>query len=138
MSCLREKGMRAVRDSVRVVFIVAALSLLSSAQIDPCDLSRPEHPRPPDPTLQQPQQQDLDVSGRAAQMDCVQKEINKSARELGTKHAAERAEFKAQFESLKIYGDALLQLATDLKTMWTKAAALSFRQSRSRAFNKWQ
>ena len=107
--------MRAVRNAVRVVFIVAALSLLSSAQIDPCDLSRPEAPRPPDPTLQQPQQQDLDVSGRAAQMECVQKEIHKSARELGTKHAAERAEFKAQFESLKIYGDALLQLATDFK-----------------------
>ncbi|HKE31240.1 MAG TPA: VWA domain-containing protein [Candidatus Angelobacter sp.] len=104
--------MRLLIFSAKIFLSVATLSLLASGQQNPCDLSRVEPPAT-DPEVQK--QRDIEAAGRSAQLDCVQKELNKTANELGAKRAAERAEFKAQFESLKIYADALLQLATDFK-----------------------
>src|SRR5215471_12123470 len=107
----REQVMAVLIHPVRILFLIAALSVLSNGQQSPCDLSQPTPPRS-DPTVPP---QDNDVSGRSAQLECVQKDLNKAARELGTKHAAQRAELRAQYQTLKIYNDKLVQLATDLK-----------------------
>jgi len=104
--------MRVVMGAVKIFFIVAALSLSLSAQQDSCKFSQPEPPAT-DPEVQK--QRDIEAAGRSAQLDCVQKELNKTARELGAKRAAERADFRAQFQSLKAYSDALIQLAADFK-----------------------
>src|SRR5215510_4293127 len=111
-STVCERTMRVVMGAVKIFVIIAALSLSLSAQQDSCKFSQPEPPAT-DPEVQK--QRDIEAARRSAQLDCVQKELNKTVNELGAKRAAERAEFKAQFESLKIYADALLQLATDFK-----------------------
>src|SRR5262249_62002980 len=104
--------MRLLIFSAKIFLSVATLSLLASGQQNPCDLSRVEPPAT-DPEVQK--QRDIEAAGRSAQLDCVQKELNKTARELGAKRAAERADFRAQFQSLKAYSDALIQLAADFK-----------------------
>jgi VWFA-related protein len=113
-----KEAMPVLARSVKVLFLIAALALLSGAQQSPCSLSQP--PKPPSnsesPTIQQQQQQQAqDVSDRSSQLDCVEREGYKTNAELEAERVAQRAELRKRFQALKVYSDALAEYATTLK-----------------------
>lgn len=105
--------------SATVIFVVATLSLLCSAQQPPCISPQPSPSPTPSGDASVDQQRQLDMSQRSNQLDCIQKTVpaeNARQRELEARmQAAHDAELRKHAQELRDKSEALAQLAADVK-----------------------
>lgn len=111
--------MPAAKQTARILLIVTVLSLWAGAQQqNPCLASQPTPPPSPEsPNSQQQLQNQNDMTSRSSQLDCVQQSLPAAdAKQKALDdaiQAAHNAALRSKVQALKIYSDAVAQLAAD-------------------------